>query len=354
MNPSPSRFLAVCLLLAAAACSLPQAAVPSVPTPFYLVAPEANAALTPTPFLPDSELAASLAPTPAPSMMAPAQQEAVWGHYPGPLVYPASIRIPPPVGVLPQPAGQVNILLLGSDQRPGDTGFRTDTIILATLNPTLGTVNLTSIPRDLYVYIPGWTMQRINTAMARGGFDMLALTFEYNLGVRPDYYVMVRFSGFTSIVDSLGGIQVNVAKPLGDQRSGYSWYYVPAGSVSMDGETALWYVRSRGTSNDIERLTRSQEVLQAIGYKLLSLNALARVPELYGLYRQNVQTNLSLENTLSLLPAVTKLAANNTVNRYVIGYGQVYDWVEPYTGAQVLLPNQAAVLQVMRQALNVP
>ncbi|MFQ5615056.1 MAG: LCP family protein, partial [Anaerolineales bacterium] len=75
---------------------------------------------------------------------------------------------------------------MGSDQRPGEGGFRTDTILLLTLNPGQGIVNITSFPRDLYVYIPGWTMQRINTAPQHGGFELMAATFGYNLGVHPD------------------------------------------------------------------------------------------------------------------------------------------------------------------------
>lgn len=276
----------------------------------------------------------------------------IWGNYPGPEVYPSSIQIPPPLGLIPQPDGQINILLLGSDQRPNEGGGRTDTIILVTINRNLGKVNLTSFPRDLYVYIPGWTMQRINTAMSHGGFETLSLTMEYNFGVRPSNYVMVNFSGFVSIVDSLGGIDVEVGQALRDERTGYGWYYVPAGTIHMDGETALWYVRSRGTSSDIGRQSRAQEVMQAIGNRLLSFNALSRAFDLYNQYTQSVSTDLTLGSMTSLLPAVTSLAKTNNVNRFVLGYEQVYNWVEPYTGAMVLLPNYEAVLQLMQQALN--
>jgi LCP family protein required for cell wall assembly len=255
--------------------------------------------------------------------------------------------------LLPQPEGQVNLLLLGSDQRPNGGGFRTDTILLLTVNPQDKTAHLTSFPRDLYVYIPGWTMQRINTAMAHGDFPLMAETFEYNFGVRPENYVMINFWGFRQIIDSLGGVNVNVAVPLSDHRDGYGTYYVPAGVIHMDGETALWYVRSRYTSSDFERTRRQQEVIVAIFYRLLSLDAVTRAPELYNLYRNNVNSNLSLEDLTPFLPLATQIGDTDNIDRFYIGRDQVTSWTTP-GGAAVLLPNRDDVLDVMRQALNSP
>ncbi len=277
----------------------------------------------------------------------------VWEDYPPPVFYPASTQIPYPVGMLSQPKNQINILLLGSDIRPNTTTYRTDTIILVTINKDLGTVNLTSIPRDLYVYIPGWTVQRINTAMNYGGYHTLAMTLAYNFGVYPDYYLMINFSNFVKVINSLGGIDVEVEKNFSDQRTGYGWYRVKQGTVHMDGDTALWYVRSRYTSSDIDRLRRAQEVIQAVGYRLLSFDVLKRSPELYDIYKGTVYTDLGLEDIGKLLPAANTLVKTQNINRYVIGYGEVYDWVEPYTGAMVLLPNRYNIMTVMRKALNV-
>jgi LCP family protein required for cell wall assembly len=275
-----------------------------------------------------------------------------WNDYAGPIVWP-DIDIPSPTGLLEQPAGQMNILLLGSDQRPSDGGFRTDTIILVTLNTEIGTVNLTTFPRDLYVYIPGYTVQRINTAFAFGDFEGLALTMEYNFGVHPDYYVMINFSSFQRVIDSLGGITVDVERPLTDHRDDHGDYTVPAGSINMDGETALWYVRARYTTSDFDRGRRQEEVIIALGKKLLSLNALTRAPELYDTYRDNVTTDLSLNDVISWLPLAAKLSDTSRIHRFAIGPSQVYDWVN-YSGAMVLVPIREAVLEVMRQALNSP
>jgi LCP family protein required for cell wall assembly len=261
--------------------------------------------------------------------------------------------VPPPTGILAHPEGQVNILLLGSDQRPNDGGFRTDTIILLTLNPAEGTAHLTSFPRDLYVYIPGWTVQRINTAFAHGGFDLLALTMEYNFGVVPDYYVLINLWSFIDVIDSLGGIDVEVGQTLCDHRDDHGDYCVYQGIENMDGETALWYVRSRYSTSDFDRGRRQQEVIMGVFDKLLSLNGLQQAPELYEIYRSNVTTDIGLSDVVAYLPLAADLAVSRNIEHFYIGPHQVVDWVN-YSGAYVLLPVRSAVLDVMRQALNTP
>ncbi len=367
-------FCALICLLCLTACqsSASAAPIPSPQRPYILITAPADATPTPTPFQPFSAAnplnqpspfpTPTYLPTPAPTLPVSAPLPAPLpvlvtppvGEYPTPQIIPNSIEIPPPSGLLPQPPNQVNILLLGSDQRPYSSIYRTDTIILATINQDAGSIHLTAIPRDLYVYIPGWTMQRINTAMAHGGFEQLALTFEYNLGVRPDYYVMVNFQDFIDIVNSLGGIDVQAAQPLYDTRTGYGWFYVPAGLIHMDGEMALWYVRSRHTSNDIDRLRRAEEVMLAIGNRLMEFDALSRIPDFYNLYKDRVSTNVSLQDALTLAPAAQQAAQNNRVTSFVLGYGPLYDWVEPFTGAMVLLPNREQVLALMSQAVGSP
>lgn len=304
-----------------------------------------NTAATPTPFLPIGPTTTAPTPTPVPT--------APWGSFPGPSV-PPNAPIPPPAKPLQQPPGQVNVLLMGSDQRPYSGGFRTDTIVLLTLNPNLGKASVTSFPRDLYVYIPGWTMQRINTAQAHGGFELTQSTFEYNFGFQPDYYALINFWSFVQVIDSLGGVNVSVAVPLTDHRDGHGNYSVPAGIVTMDGETALWYVRSRYTSSDFDRTRRQQEVLIAIFIKMVSLNGIQRAPELYDLYKNNVMTNATFSDITPLLGLAAELAADrSSLATFRIDRSHVTSYTTS-SGAAVLLPDYDAIRNTLLQALNAP
>ena len=255
---------------------------------------------------------------------------------------------------LEKPEGQINILLLGSDVRPDDGGFRTDVTLWVSLNPQDGFVSIISFPRDLYVNIPGWGYQRINTAFQYGGFDLLAETFESNFGIRPDYYVMVDFEGFKAVINNLGGIDVQTTQNLTDtcgtwiNASGYC--SVGPGLVHMNGDVALWYARSRHSTNDIDRTRRAQEVVEAIFDRLMSLDVILKAPDLYNAYITYVQTDIGLGEVLNLLPFASTISANRDIRNYVIGYDYVYDW---YTaaGAQVLMPDTGAIQQLLIEAL---
>jgi LCP family protein required for cell wall assembly len=244
----------------------------------------------------------------------------------------------------------VTILLMGSDQRPGGQDFRTDTAVLVVLKLD-GSVSLVSFPRDLWVYLPGKFMQRINTAQEYGGFGLVQSTFRYNFGVIPQSYVLTNFSGFRSIIDSLGGINVQVGQTFSDARDGFpKGFTVHAGLVPMDSETALWYIRARKTTSDLDRLRRGQEVILAIGKKLLSLNGLTRLPELFSAVHGAIVTDLSLQNVSALLP-ILRLVDTGKIQRYAISTDQVISFITS-GGADVLLPRPDAIRQVLLQAIG--
>jgi LCP family protein required for cell wall assembly len=289
---------------------------------------------TPTPFQPDQG-GAVVNPDPGTEMVDPTVDETTLS--------------------LQKPEGQVNILLLGSDVRPDDGSFRTDVTLWVSLNPQDGFVSIISFPRDLYVNVPGWGYQRINTAFQYGGFELLADTFETNFGVRPDNYVMVDFNGFKAVINNLGGIDVQTAQNLSDtcgtwiNPSGYC--SVGPGLVHMNGEVALWYARSRHSTNDIDRTRRAQEVIEAIFDRLMSLDVILKAPDLYNAYITYVQTDVSLGEVLNLLPFASAISNNRDIRNYVIGYDYSYDW---YTagGAQVLMPDIDAIQNLMIEALT--
>jgi polyisoprenyl-teichoic acid--peptidoglycan teichoic acid transferase len=336
-------YLVLVLLFVTAACKIPTAPQEATQTitpravAQIIVNADPNSTPTATPFQP---IGPTLTPVPT--------------ETPIPLDTPAPQNsAPTPIEVYqPQTEGTVNLLVMGSDFRPS-SGFRTDVIMLVSIHGKDGTVSVVSFPRDLYVTIPGWMEQRINTAFPHGGFSLLADTLETNFGVRPDFYVLTNFAGFTGIVDSLGGIKVNIEKYLMDKcdlpQSVNTYCEVNPGPMHMNGATALWYVRSRHSSSDFERLRRAQEVLYGLFNRLMSLDAVSHLPDLYSSYRSSVETNMSVDDMAPLLSIATQMFNDTArVKRYTIGPGYVYPYVTE-SGAQVLLPNYDAIRQLVRE-----
>jgi anionic cell wall polymer biosynthesis LytR-Cps2A-Psr (LCP) family protein len=158
-------------------------------------------------------------------------------------------------------------------------------------------------------------------------------------------------------VDTLGGINVFAAKELYDlcalPQAVNDYCYIPFGNNLMNGQTALWYVRSRHSSSDFDRTRRAQEVIIAIFQKAMSLDALSRGPELYGLFQNSVDTDIDVGTVLELLPLGSKLVSDpSLIRRFAIGSGQVTNYIVPATGAMVLVPDDALVTQLLKQALE--
>ena len=326
-------LLLILLVFTLSACQLfAPASPPAAPQVGTIVASTLTAYAN-TPVLPEAGPAASAVPalTPTPTDPTLGRQSAQGA-------------------AIPLPAGEVTILLMGSDQRPGAQDFRTDTMVLVALKPD-GSVSLVSFPRDLWIYLPGKFMERINTSQEYGGFALTQSTFQYNFGFTPQSYVLTNFSGFRSIIDSLGGIDVQVGQTFSDARDGYpKGYTVHPGLVHMDSETALWYIRARKTTSDLDRLRRGQEVILAIGKKLLSLNALTRIPQLYAGFRSAIVTDMTLQDVVTLLP-ILQAVDPGKIQRYAISTDQVTSYTTS-GGASVLLPIPDAIRQVLIQALG--
>ena len=298
--------------------------VDATPTPYQPINP------TPT-FIPTA--LPTLAPTPTPKSNGTSSSE------------------PQAANLLNLPENQINILLLGSDQNAVRTHYRTDSIILVSINTTAKKISMVSFPRDLYIYIPGWTYERINTAMFHGGFDLISRTLEFNFGVKPDYYIMVNFKAFREIINRLGGIDVKVEKAYTDIYWDHTNKTIPAGTVHMDGATALWYARARKASNDFDRSRRQQEVLHALARKVLSMNALESAKDLYQIYLDNVTTNLKWDEIAPLIPLIVHFRDPSLIQSYFIGPGEVYDWITP-GGGMVLLPRQNQIISLLKTALG--
>jgi LCP family protein required for cell wall assembly len=301
--------------------------------------PSATPTITSTP-TPEDTPTPSLTPTPTP----------VWYPFQGPTDV-SSTEIPPPMPLIAFTQDVLNVIVLGSDERPGVGGYRTDTMMVVSVDPQRGTVKLISFPRDLYVFIPGWRMDRINTADVRGGYEMTRQTILYNFGIELDGWARTGFSGFINAVDALGGITVQSTGYLTDECGGVVRSYGP-GSYTMDGFEALCYTRVRLSGGDFDRLRRQQEVLRAIFFKVVSLDGLARLPEVYSQFYNSLRTDLELGELLPLVPTAVQVAADpSRIQQFAVDRTMADFWRTP-GGASVLLPKREAVLAMLMQAFG--
>lgn len=234
-----------------------------------------------------------------------------------------AVAIDPPATSQPQWAGAepVSILLLGIDERESQSGpWRTDTMIALMVDPVARTAAGLSIPRDLWVNIPGLEQSgKINTAhflgdveqYPGGGPALAQATVQALLDLPMQYYVRVNFSAFEKLIDLIGGIDVDVPEPIDDPLypdSGYGYepLYIPAGRIHLDGRLALKYARTRhGLSGDFERMPRQQQVILAVRDKLVQGGLLpglvTQAGPLFQTLGESIQTNLTLDQLVQLV-----------------------------------------------------
>ena len=241
---------------------------------------------------------------------------------------------------------RTNILLLGTDDSPerGPVG-RTDTIILGTIVPLKPYVGMLSIPRDLWLSIPNVGEQRINTAyffaeanQPGSGAGAALQTIHDNFGISVHYYAVIHMLGLTSVVDTLGGVDINLEAPMGE---------LPAGSHHLNGSDALAFVRERSTSDDFSRMVRTQILLSAVLKKVLYPSNWLSLPRFIHSLTQVVETNIPLWQWPRLLFASLRALLfgmdSQTITR---------EMVTPFRtsqGAQVLAPNWDAINPLLKR-----
>lgn len=259
----------------------------------------------------------------------------------------------PGVMDLNAPATTKLFLILGSDYRP-QAGYRTDVVMLAAVDTLSGQISLVSFPRDLWVTIPGYYEQRINTVMQIGGISLLANTLQTNFGIYPTDYAMVDMQGFLEVIDVLGGIEVETDVATADacdsSLDSDRWCEVGPGTIELDSDYALWYARARYNSSDFDRLRRTQEVVKAVIKKVASPIGVLKLPALMSVYDRSVQSNITPDQML-LLARVGLGFNSDKVHHYTIGPNEVTNWAT-VDGASVLLPNTAAIQAILQAALN--
>jgi LCP family protein required for cell wall assembly len=214
------------------------------------------------------------------------------------------------------------------------------------------------------VEIPGHGEDRVNAAYKIGekkrpgsGPTLAKATVRENLGIPIHYYAMVNFRGFEQIVDTLGGITLDVPRPLVDNQYpfmefGATRVYVPAGLQRMDGHTALQYARSRHADSDIGRNFRQQEVLLAIKKEGLNLDVLANLPELAEQLGDAVRTDL-LPLQVGSLAQLSRSIDADSVQTVVIAGDMIRETTLP-SGASVLVPRWEVIRPAITRAFSDP
>ncbi len=261
------------------------------------------------------------------------------------------------------------VLVMGLDRRPGETGlaYRTDTMMLVSLDPATNSLGVLSIPRDLYVSVPGYgELQRVNTPMVLGelqrrgfGPELAMQTVQYNLGMRVHDYVAVDFNGFIQFIDTIGGITVETTYTINDPQYpsmnyGYDPFYLPPGVHELDGATALKFARTRHGSSDFRRAQRQQQVLYAVRDRLLEPGALANLivnaPSLWVDFQENVSTGLTLDQIIQLTLYLKDIPEEN-ISTGVISEQYVFNYSTP-SGAAVLVPDRNRIGPLMVDVLG--
>ena len=267
------------------------------------------------------------------------------------------------------------ILLMGIDKRQGmdqERAFRTDTMMLITIDPVGKRLGMLSIPRDLWVIIPGYeSRDRINTANFKGdafrlpgGGPALAMeTIAANLGIQVDNYIRINFTAFEALIDEIDGIEIDVPQTIDDPRypdccTGYDPLYIPQGVRHMDGSLTLKYARTRATyGGDFDRAARQQQVLLAVRDKILNMKMItklvARAPKLYSTLSGSYDTDLTLENIVDIMGLVREIDSDN-IQSVVINGDYLMNEFTTSEGAQVVLLDSRAFRKLREQMFYKP
>jgi len=219
------------------------------------------------------------------------------------------------------PDGTEIFLLAAFGDSNATTPSLTDVLMLVAVDRVNAHVSMLHIPRDLWVNIPGFGMDKINTAyysgethaVEGGGIETLRQTLIYNFGIDFDHYALMDFTGFLGVIDQLGGVQIAVDCIIQDWKlternadktleENYAMYTLPIGVHRLDADTALWYVRSRKTSSDLDRGRRQQDVIRAIWRSVRSQDLLRTLPTLWEATSKYVITDLTLTDALGYAP----------------------------------------------------
>ncbi|MBV9172214.1 MAG: LCP family protein, partial [Chloroflexi bacterium] len=208
-----------------------------------------------------------------------------------------------------------SVLIMGSDARPdelqrGEVG-RTDTLQLLVADRATPRLATLSVPRDLWVNIPGFGAERINAAYEFGGSETAKQTVSNVLGQPVDRYVLIGLQGVRDVVDAVGGVDITVPQAIHDDAYptddyGYKTVDIPAGRQHMDGETALEYARTRHQDNDFARAGRQQQVMAAVRNALFNPLNWPRAPAVFVAVQRSVKTDVGPLDAIAIAAAFVR------------------------------------------------
>jgi LCP family protein required for cell wall assembly len=251
-------------------------------------------------------------------------------------------------------ASRVNMLVMGLDYRDWESGEgapRTDTMILVSVDPLSQTAGMLSIPRDLWVSIPGFEHERINTAyrsgeiyeMPGGGPGLAMATVEELLGLEIDYYAQIDFFAFERFIDEIGGVKIDIPEtikvdPVGEKLP----RNLPPGTQVLPGDLALAYARARNSEGvDFDRAVRQQQVIMAIRNRLLHhdmlFSMIGKASSLYEELSSGINTNMSLDQAIKLAWLLPQIPEEN-IKSGVIGPPDYVAFGKSPDGMEVVKP----------------
>jgi LCP family protein required for cell wall assembly len=208
-----------------------------------------------------------------------------------------------------------SVLILGSDARPdeltrGEVG-RTDTLLLFVADRATPRLAMVSVPRDLWVPIPGYGQERVNAAYEMGGSQTAKQTVSNVLAQRVDRYALIGLQGVRDVVDAAGGVDITVTQAIHDDAYptddyGYQTVDIPAGRQHMDGDTALKYARTRHQDSDFGRIARQQQVLAAVRSAMLNPLNWPRTPAVFVAVSRSIKTDVSPLDAIAIGAAMLR------------------------------------------------
>ncbi|HSG25598.1 MAG TPA: LCP family protein [Anaerolineales bacterium] len=239
------------------------------------------------------------------------------------------------------------ILILGIDRSFENTAIgRSDTNILLGVRPLPGTVSVLSIPRDLWVNIPGYGENRINAAhffgendQAGTGPQLAVATIEDNFDLQVDHYVRIQLENFPQVVDAMGGVEIELETAM----AGY-----PAGTHLLNGTEALAFVRDRAGTDDFFRMAQGQVFLKSFMRTLLNPSSVSNLPGILIASLDTIDTDIPIWQLPRVAVAVLRSYLTDQIEFVIIQREMVVPWLTP-AGAQVLLPDWAQIQPLVRK-----